>query len=248
MAALLSKKYFKFTLAALILLGCSVFCNPSSLLSEARADYYLDNFSTREMSTSITPFASDYAGKSSFSAFSSGTVPLSKQKLTREEKEKIRIAKEALKEKKINFSTQEFIKQIKKNKTENVNLMLEAGISPNADYFGEYALFYASKYNKTEIAKTLLEKGANPNLGFDSPLFWAVKNNNFELSKMLVENGAKVDFVELVSSKSILYLALKKGNLEIARLLIENGAKVDAYSMAIINSKDLFEKLGVERP
>lgn len=247
MAALLSDKNVKNKVAALLFAGCSVFCALLFFSPKAQAEFYLDNFST-DVSTPVVPFASDYAGHSSYSKFSDGIIPLNKQKLTREEKEKIRLAKEALRKKKINFSSEEFIRQIKKNKKENVRLMLEAGMSPNADYFGEYALFYASKYDKEEIAKILLENGANPNMGFDSPLFWAVKNNNYELAKLLIEKGAKVDFTELVSSKSILYLALKKRRLEIARLLLENGAPLDFYSMGIIDSKNWYEKLGVKRP
>ncbi len=124
--------------------------------------YTFGNFSSSEFST---PFTSSFSGQ----------IPANKKELTPEEKEVIRAAKEQMKMKKLSFSSEEFIKQIKKNKIENVNLMLKAGVSPNTDYFGEYAIFYAVKYNKTEIAKILLEQGANPNAGFDSPLFWAEK-------------------------------------------------------------------------
>ncbi len=197
--------------------------------------YTFDNFSPSEFST---PFTSSFTGQ----------IPLNKQNLTPKEKEKIRLAKEQMKAKKLRFSSEEFIKQIKKNKKENVDLMLKAGISPNTDYFGEYAIFYAVKYNKTDIAKTLLEHGANPNAGFDSPLFWAAKNNNTEIAKLLIEKGAKLDFTELVTSKSILYTALKKNNLEIAKTLIDNGAKIDNSSAFIIEKKNLYYKLGIQQP
>lgn len=197
--------------------------------------YTSDNFSPSEFQT---PFTSSFTGQ----------IPLNKQNLTPEEKEKIRFAKEQMKAKKLQFSSEEFIKQIKKNKKENVDLMLKAGISPNTDYFGEYAIFYAVKYNKTDIAKTLLEHGANPNAGFDSPLFWAAKNNNTEIAKLLIEKGAKLDFTELVTSKSILYTALKKNNLEIAKTLIDNGAKIDNSSAFIIEKKNLYYKLGIQQP
>ena len=125
--------------------------------------------------------------------------------------------------------------------------MMKAGMSPNTDYFGEYALYYAVRNNKTDIALLLLEKGAAPNTGFDSPLFWAVKNNNYELSKALIDAGAKVDYTELVSSKSILYTALKKKHIEIAKLLLKSGAKMDISSAALIKQKNLFGALDIER-
>ncbi len=196
--------------------------------------YTLDNFSPSELQT---PFTSSFSGQ----------IPLNKQNLTPEEKEQMRLAKEKMKEKKLQFSSEEFIKQIKKNKKDNVDLMLKAGISPNIDYFGEYAIFYAVKYNKTDIAKTLLELGANPNAGFDSPLFWAAKNNNTELAKILIDKGAKIDYTELVTSKSILYTALKKNNLELAKILIDKGAKIDGASRVLIEKKNLYAPLGISR-
>ncbi len=230
--------YTIFVLSFLCISVCAQeFYQPKSYKEERDSyiRYTFDNFSPSEFQT---PFTSSFTGQ----------IPLDKQNLTPEEKEKIRLAKELMKRKKLQFSSEEFIKQIKKNKTENVNLMLKAGISPNTDYFGEYAIFYAVKYNKTEIAKMLLEKGANPNAGFDSPLFWAAKNNNTELAKLLIEKGAKLDFTELVTSKSILYTALKKNNLELAKILIDNGAKIDTPSAFIIEKKNLYYKLGIEKP
>ncbi len=213
------------------------FYEPKKTYNEEKNNYIKytqDNFSTFEYSTPLTP---------SFT----GQIPVDKQNLTFEEKEKIRVAREEMKAKHLSFSSEEFIKQIKKNKKENVILMLRAGISPNTDFFGEYAIYYAAKYNKTEIAKILLEHNANPNAGFDSPLFCAVKNNNTELAKILIEKGAKPDFTDLVSSKSILFTALKKKNIEIAKILIEKGAKIDTKSKMLIEKKNLYTLLGIEK-
>ncbi len=205
-----------------------------SNIDETFGKYSFDNFSPSDFST---PFPTNFSGQ----------IPLRKKEMTPEEKEQIRLAREELVQKKIPFTSEEFIKQIKKNKKDNVELMLKAGMSPNIDYFGEYALFYAVKFNKTEIARLLLDKGANPNTGFDSVLFWAAKNNNTELAKALIQKGAKVNFEELVSSKTILYTALKKNNLELAKILIDNGAKIDMASGIIIDKKNLYEKLGIDR-
>lgn len=235
MVALLYKKnakIFNTALAAILFAGC-IFNTQN-----AAADYYFNNFSASDYTTPfVSPFTSDFGGN----------IPLRKKELTPEQKEKIRLAKEKMAKKKLEFSDKEFIKQIKKNKKENVALMLEAGMSPNTDYFGEYALFYAVKYNKTDIALLLLENNANPNTGFDSTLFWAVKNNNATLAQTLIEKGAKVDYTELVSSKTILYMALKQNHLNIARMLIENGTKIDKYSAQIIDKRNLYNTLGLER-
>ena len=214
---------------SLVAFGCIAL-----IIQTANADYYFDNFSASDFST---PFSSSFTGH----------IPMKKRELSPEQKEKKRLAKEQLAAKKLQFSSEEFVKQIKKNKIENVKLMLEAGMTPNADYFGEYALIYAVKNNKTDIALLLLEKGADPNIGFDSPLFWAAKKNNLPLAKALIENGAKVDYTELVSSKTILHTTLEKNNIEVAKLLLENGAKMDISSAAIIEKKNLFNKLGIER-
>ncbi len=206
----------------------------ASNTDETFGKYSFDNFSASDFST---PFPTNFSGQ----------IPLRKREMTLEQKEEIRLAREEMVQKKIPFTSEEFIRQIKKNKKDNVALMLKAGMSPNIDYFGEYALFYAVKFNKTEIAQMLLDKGADPNTGFDSVLFWAAKNNNTELAKALIEKGAKVNFEELVSSKTILYVALKKNNLELAKILINNGAKIDMPSGLIIDKKNLYDKLGVER-
>lgn len=216
-----------------LLLGHSIFS-----LNPAFCDFSLDDFKEYSAGSGLSsPFSSGFSGQ----------IPLNKQDLTPKEKEAARLAREELNRKKIPFSNEEFIKQIKKNKIENVKLMMNAGISPNADYFGEHALYYAARKKRTDIGLLLLEKGASPNIGFDSPVFWAVKNNDYELTRALIENGAKLDYIDLVSSKSILYTALKEGHIEIAKLLLESGAKMDNHSAFLIKKKNLFDKLGVPR-
>ncbi len=204
----------------------------------AFCDFSLSDFREYSPGSGLSsPFSSNFTGQ----------IPLKKQNLSPEDKEKIRLAREELNQKKLAFSSEEFIKQIKKNKIENIKLMLNAGMSPNTDYFGEYALYYAAKKNKTEIALLLLEKGASPDAGFDSPLFWAVKNNNCELSRALIESGANLNYTDLVSSNNILYTALKNKNIEIAKLLLKSGAKMDKHSAYLIKKKNLFDKLQIPR-
>ncbi len=227
-----------------LILGHSIFStNP------AYCDFSLDDFREYTVNSGLSsPYSSDQGKLNPYASPNfSGQIPLKKQDLSPKDREKMSLAREELNQKKIPYSSEEFIKQIKKNKFENVELMLNAGMSPNADYFGEYALYYAVKKDRTKIALLLIERGAATNAGFDSPLFWAAKNGNFELSRALIENGARLDYTDLVSSKSILYTAIKNGNYDIARLLLESGAKMDKHSAFLIKKKNLFEKLGVPR-
>ncbi len=223
-----------------LLLGHSIFS-----VQPGFCDFSLDDFRSYTVNSGLSsPYSSQ---NGSYSPNFSGQIPLKKQDLTPKDREAMSLAREELNQKKILFSAEEFIKQIKKNNFDNVKLMMQAGMSPNTDYFGEYALYYAVRKNRTEIALYLLEKGAAANAGFDSPLFWAAKNGNFKLAKALVENGAKLDYTDLVSSKSILYTAIKNKNYDIAKLLLESGAKMDKYSAFLIKKKNLFDKLGVPR-
>lgn len=218
---------------AALLLSHSIFSAPPAF-----SDFSLDDFRGYSVGSGLSsPYSSGFSGK----------TPLNKQDLTSKEKEAAKLAREDLNRKKILFSNEELIKQIKKNKIENVKLMLNAGISPNADYFGEHALYYAARNKKTDIGLLLLEKGASPNIGFNSPLFWAAKNNDYRLAAALIKNGAKLDYIDLVSSKSILYTTLKAGHIEVARLLLENGAKPDTSSAFLIKKKNLFNKLGIAK-
>ena len=156
-------------------------------------------------------------------------------------------AKEELKKRKIPASVDSFIKHVKKNDIEILQIFVDAGFDVNTDFYTDYPIYYATKHNRYEAAKFLLEHGANPNLGFNPPLIEAIKKKNPQIAHLLIEHGAKVNVDDFMSGNTILYTALKLKQYEIARDLIEHGARIDARSKYLIENKNLYETLKIEK-
>lgn len=156
-------------------------------------------------------------------------------------------AKEELKRRKIPASVDSFIKYVKKNDTEVMQIFTDAGFNVNTDFFTDYPIYYAAKGQKYEAVKFLLEHGADPNLGFNTPLIEAINKKNAPIAKLLMDYGAKVNEEDFVSGRTLLYTALKKGQYEIARELIKHGAKVDTGSKFIIEEKNLYDTLELDK-
>jgi len=144
-----------------------------------------------------------------------------------------------LKTRKLNPSIECLNKQIKKNNTENVQLLLDMGINVNSNHMGETPLYIAVKHNNYELANLLIKNNAKPNEGFYSELYTAVKNKNQELAQLLLDNKAKVNYLTMVTSDSILYLALKNNMLSIAQQLVKKGAIIDEKSATLIRKKGI---------
>lgn len=147
--------------------------------------------------------------------------------------------KDILKAKKLNLSTKCLIDEIKKGNIENVQILLDAKLNPNEDYFGATPIYMACAKNREDIALLLLKNGARLNKSFDSELFQAIKNKNHNLSMILIENGADVNYSSMVQEKSVLYLALKNKMYDTAKLLISSGAKPDRKSVLYMKKKKL---------
>lgn len=209
-----------------------IFCLNCGAFQHARAELTLDNLPETDI---LNQLEKKYQTR----------IRTDKKEQEDTNTEKIKRAKEILASKKIPLTTKDFIQNALKNNVETVNLMLDAGMDVNASYYGQYALFYATKYNAAETALLLLSKGANPALGFDSPLWWSVKHNNFYLTQELVKQGANPNSVDIVSSQSVLYLAVKKKHFDIARFLIESGAKIDNQTGYLIQKNKLQQTLGI---
>lgn len=156
-------------------------------------------------------------------------------------------AKEELKKRKIPASVDSFIKYVKKNNIEILQIFVDAGFDVNTDFYTDYPIYYATKHKKYEAAKFLLENGANPNLGFNPPLSEAIKRKNPQIAHLLIEHGAKVNVDDFMSGDTILYKALKLKQYEIARDLIEHGAKIDARSKYVIERKNLYDILKLDK-
>lgn len=156
-------------------------------------------------------------------------------------------AKEELKKRKIPASVDSFIKYVKKNDTEVLKIFTDAGFNVNTDFYTDYPIYYAAKSQKYEAAKFLLEHGANPNLGFNTPLSEAINKKDTKIAKLLIDYGAKVNIDDFMSGHTLLYIALKKEQYETAKYMIEHGAKIDSMSKMLIESKNLYETLSINK-
>ena len=154
---------------------------------------------------------------------------------------------EELKKRKIPASIDAFIKYVKKNDIEVLQIFTDAGFNVNTDFYTDYPIYYAAKAQKYEAVKFLLEHGANPNLGFNSPLNEAINKKNPKIAHLLIEHGAKVNIDDFMSGHTLLFNAIKKEQYEIAREMIEHGAKIDAPSKMLIESKNLYDILKINK-
>jgi len=144
-----------------------------------------------------------------------------------------------LKSKQLVPTTNCLIEQIKKNKLENVQILINAKVDLNSSYYTEYPIYIAAKNNNFEILKLLYENGAKIEKGFSSELFEAVKNKNAQMAKFLIEKGADINYQDMISAKSILYYSLKNNLDEIVKILIEKKVVMDRESIKIIKKKKL---------
>ncbi len=145
----------------------------------------------------------------------------------------------ALKERKLAPNAQCLNEQIKKGNIENVEMLLQSGVSPNSTYLSDYPSYVAAKYKQADIVRLLVENGAKLDRGFFSELFEAVKNKDNELAFFLINNGARVNYQDSVTNNTILSMALKNKMYDVAKILIQNGAKADNLSVKIIKQKKL---------
>lgn len=147
--------------------------------------------------------------------------------------------KDVLFSKKLTPNTQCLIQQIKKNKLDNVELLLSYGINPNESYMTQYPIYVAAKENNFAILKMLHEYGAKLDRGFYSELYEALKNKNTQMAQYLLDNKANVNYKDSVTDNTILYMALKNNMLDIAQQIINKGANADRKSVLIIKKKKL---------
>jgi len=169
------------------------------------------------------------------SAYMQRFEPKKKQELILElEQQKY---KEELKERGYSQSVNEFINHVKKGHLDIVQLYINAGMSPDVNYYTDHPIYYAVKAGNYDMVKLLLENGARANIGFDSPLYFAVKKKNLPVVKILLQYGADANYSDFVMDRSMLYLAVSKGQYEIAKELIDAGAKIDKQTAALIEKK-----------
>ena len=181
------------------------------------------------------------------SGFSDDFFNILKKSQKKEQTPQMLAAKEELKKRKIPASVDSFIKYVKKNDIEIMQIFVDAGFDVNTDFYTDYPIYYATRHKRYEAAKFLLENGANPNLGFNPPLIEAIKKKNPQIAHLLIKHGAKVNVDDFMSGNTILYTALKLKQYEIARDLIEHGARIDTRSKYIIERKNLYDVLKIDK-
>ena len=180
------------------------------------------------------------------SNFSDSFFNIMKKQQKKEITPKMAAAREELNKRKIPLSIDSFVKYVKKNDVEVLQIFTDAGFDVNTDFYTDYPIYYATKHNCYEAAKFLLKHNANPNLGFNPPLVEAIKRKNPQIAHLLMEHGARVNRDDFMSGNTILYIALQKKQYEIARDLIEHGAKIDTRSKMLIEAKNLYEILNLD--
>lgn len=167
------------------------------------------------------------------------------QSAEKQKRRELSDAKEILYKKGIKRSPKDFVKYIKKNDKEAIQLLLNAGFDPNMNINANYPIYYAAKYNKPEIVHILLKAGADPNKDFTSPLRFAILNGDYDCVHDLIDYGAKVNYTDMLFDETLLYTALKKKEYDIAMLLLNSGAKIDNKTYLLIKRKKLEKKLGI---
>jgi len=172
---------------------------------------------------------------SDFGDFSSRSILMNKQKSTLTQEQK-----DILISKKLVPTTKCLIEQIKKNKNENVELLLESGVNPNDSYLAEYPIYIASQKNNFTALKLLYEKGAKLDRGFNSELYEAIKNKNSDMAQFLLDRKANINYKDSITDNTLLYLALKNNMIPIAQQLIDKGIGADRKSVILIKKKKLF--------
>ena len=160
------------------------------------------------------------------SNFSDSFFNIMKKQQKKEITPKMAAAREELNKRKIPLSIDSFVKYVKKNDVEVLQIFTDAGFDVNTDFYTDYPIYYATKHNCYEAAKFLLKHNANPNLGFNPP---------------------RVNIYDFMSGNTILYTSLKLKQYEIAQDLIKHGARIDAHSKHYIENKKLQEELKVNK-
>ena len=107
------------------------------------------------------------------------------------------LAKGALKEKGIEFSSDSFIKTVRDGNVENVKLFLDAGMSPDTrDESGSTMLITAAIKNDSNVAQLLIDHGANVNARTsegETALMVAALMNAVDTAKVLLAAGAELN-------------------------------------------------------
>ncbi|KAJ9443687.1 putative ankyrin repeat protein L63 [Diplonema papillatum] len=98
-----------------------------------------------------------------------------------------------------------------------------------SNFYGNTALYTASKNGHLEVVKELIAAGAKlhaPNMNSATALHLASQNGHLEVVKELIAAGANVD-VQAEGGWTALFVASQNGHSEVVKELIAAGANLD---------------------
>jgi serine/threonine-protein phosphatase 6 regulatory ankyrin repeat subunit B len=119
-----------------------------------------------------------------------------------------------------------FFQAVEIGETAKVNWLIEGGVNVNAkNYWGETALFIASREGHIKIVKLLIENGADVNTQILVDEHRGQKYYSTALEEASQEGHAEV--VKLLITAGGLIEASKYGQIELVKQLIEEGVDVN---------------------
>ncbi len=133
----------------------------------------------------------------------------------------------------IEISERSLLRAVEARNQEMTSLLLDAGISPDAQNVGKQTALLTAAINGDEaMTKLLLERGAKVNkvnnLG-RSPLSAAAWNGHTTLVSILLDGGAEVEAISKEGWNALMYAAWN-GHRSTVRALLEHGSNVDAIN------------------
>ncbi len=133
----------------------------------------------------------------------------------------------------IETSERSLLRAVEAGNREIAALLLDAGISPDAQNVGKQTALLTAAINGDEaMARLLLKRGATVNKANNlgrSPLSAAAWNGHTALTAILLEGGAEIEATSKEGWNALMYAAWN-GHRATVRALLENGSRVDAVN------------------
>ncbi len=152
---------------------------------------------------------------------------------------------ESLLEKQIDLNAEGVLTFMIADRLDVVDLMLIAGINPNAIVMEAPLLVWASSMGKTEAVRLLLRHGARVNIRDKgvSPLMIAAMEGHEHVVSELLAHNANID-LQNENGMTALMSAAYGGHHEIVRKLLRQGANADLEMLNGMNAEELAESEG----
>ena len=120
-------------------------------------------------------------------------------------------------------------KAVEEGNTEQLDLLLQAGISPDiGDATGISPLQRATRSKKYELCIKLIDAGASSDFSCEDIVLRAVEDNSSKLAISLIKAGADPNAREKNGMQSLIQIAAENNNWEVLSELIDKGARLEA--------------------